>query len=74
MKLHEVLAQAQDHEGVWFRPSSWAGAGQAYTIKEGGIFEVPSSRGGRPGMTSSPELLAGDWETVDPDAVLAERN
>lgn len=74
MKLHEAVIQAQGHPESWFRPAAWEGTGQAYMVKEGATCKVPSSRGGVPDMTTSPELLAGEWEIISPTQVLAERD
>ncbi len=73
MRLHEVINEATLSGSAWFRPTSWHSTGMAYVIKDGNTHVVPSSGGGTLGMTSSPELLSGDWEVVSPDVVLNER-
>ncbi len=73
MKLHEAIAK-HNKSGCWFRPTDWAGAGQAYKIKEGSVCCVPAPRGGSPGITPSAVLLAGEWDCIAPDDVLAERS
>lgn len=73
MKLHEVVETLGDNRDYWFRPVSWRGSGQAYTIILGSTYVVPSSKGGEIGMTTNPTELAGEWEIVNADTVLGER-
>lgn len=70
MKLHEALAYVGDN---WLRPVNWVGLGTAYCVEDGLTKLVPTSRGGEIGMVAIVELLAGDWEIVEPGVVLDER-
>lgn len=72
MKLHEAIKQ-HNKNGNWFRPVTWAGTGYAHTVSEGYVSQVPGKRGSTPGITPDAESLAGDWQSVEPETVLAER-
>lgn len=82
MKLHEAIQHVMDQSipgEHWFRPVSWKGIKKAYALNTMRFptssnahmtLEVPSPRGGNPGMTFYAEDLAGDWEILSPDVVL----
>ena len=72
MKLHEAIEQ-HSKNGNWFRPIAWAGTGYAHTVSEGNVCQVPGKSGAAPGITPNADDLSGDWQCVDPDTVLAER-
>ena len=69
MKLYEAIRKAEKYD-VWFRPKSWSKKRVAYEVRNGIIYEVPSLQGGFRTLTTSADLLCGEWEVVHPDDVL----
>ena len=72
MKLHEAI-ERHHQNGNWFRPITWGGTGYAHTINEGYVTQVPGKGSTAPGITPDAESLAGEWESIEPGTVLAER-
>ena len=73
MTVKDAIHKLQgSDEHNWIRPISWRGSGNGISIKDGSLYVVPSSRGGWPWIPSIGDLVE-DWEIVDPDEVLKER-
>ena len=79
MKINEVITAVIENESpldLWFRPVTWRNSGQAFALdydKKRTVF-VPNSMGGFPEMTKEVDDLIADWEIVDADTVLEERD
>lgn len=71
MKLHEVFTPYVMSGKVWFRPRGWKK--QAYAVKNECTYLVPHGEGGVLGMTPDTFYLAGEWELVEPEDVLDEK-
>ena len=70
MKLDEALTSPGVVDGtLWFRPVGWIGP-HAFTVQDGVVLTVPTSRGGHPGIIPYASVLAGEWEVVTPGQVL----
>ena len=75
--IHSHAEGYNARRGVWCRPVSWRGAGQALVWDTAspnrGWKRVPSFRGGDLAlMPTLPDML-GEWEVVSPDVVHGER-
>lgn len=73
MNLSEAIETAlHTPDSIYFRPVAMRGSGAAYCIKGGDVYMVPTLRGGSLGITSVASYLAGEWEHVSMNTVLAE--
>lgn len=73
MNLSEAIETAlHTPDRIYFRPVAMRGSCTAYCIKGGNVYMVPTSRGDSLGITSVASYLAGEWEHVSMDTVLAE--
>lgn len=74
MKLHEVLQAIKgDKTYYWFRPVSWKGRGEAFCLRCGTTYLVPTMQGPERHMTTNLRDLMDDWEILNPTLVLEER-
>jgi hypothetical protein len=73
-KLHEILKDS-DSRVLWIRPITYRGLETAFTIGSDGLIEFAWPR---EMIHVSPPLsikhATEDWEIVQPDDVMAERN
>lgn len=81
MNLQKAIQRAQveiDLHGkeFWFRPGSWSGRALCFDDRSlnGGLVVVPDFSGGRRWWPRIDDLLAEDWELVEPEVVIQERS
>lgn len=74
MNIKEAIEFVSNNSpAAWFRPVSWKGSGQAFTVKDNKTYLVPSLNGGILDMTFYVDDLIEEWETINPSEVLQER-
>ena len=78
MTLQQAIKamQAPDAMDIWIRPQALRGKGIAYDLSADGkrVETVPTPRGGSEYMTNSVDELLGEWDVVEVQTVLRERD
>lgn len=72
MTFLEALRKSIE-SNLWFRPIAWRGAGSAYYVRLGFIWQVPARSGSSAASFCDSAYMLGEWEVVSPNDVNKER-